>query len=174
MLDDGIFQPSCSGVFHNVWPTSDATWHQQDELLELLQFHQPMEDFLEGQDRVFYDQLPDVIQIYRGCSRDRLHGLSWTTDRRIAESFARGHRGVPVPEPVVARVSIPKSAVLAISIERGESECLSIRIAFRPTRWNWRDDTSGSAPQRNAIALNLVVATRHSFQAKARSPILPA
>ncbi|RVA54278.1 hypothetical protein EN933_10800 [Mesorhizobium sp. M7A.F.Ca.US.001.01.1.1] len=111
-------------VFHKVWPTTDATWRQQDELVELLQFHQPMEEFLKGQDRVFYEQLPDVIQIYRGSSRDRVHGLSWTIDRRIAESFARGHRGVPVPEPVVARVSIPKSAVLAISIERGESELL--------------------------------------------------
>ena len=46
-------------------------------------------------EKTFYDELPDLITAYRGCSTWRKRGLSWTTDRRVAASFAKGHSPVP-------------------------------------------------------------------------------
>ena len=60
--------------------------------------------------------------MHRGCSRPRVRGVSWTTDRAVAKTFARGHRGIRLPEPVVATAMVPKAAIFATFTERNESE----------------------------------------------------
>lgn len=74
--------------------------------------------------RAFFDGLPDPIRVYRGCSRQHVMGIAWTTDRDVAKGFAQGHRGIPVPDAIIAEADIPKSAVFAIFLERDESEVL--------------------------------------------------
>jgi hypothetical protein len=111
-------------VFREVWPTCDNTWEHRDALLDLLRFHQPNEFQIDAGSRAFYEGLPDVIDAYRGCSRSRLYGLSWSTDRAVAASFANGHRAIPVPDPIVAHITIAKPAILAVFTDRGESEIL--------------------------------------------------
>jgi hypothetical protein len=32
----------------------------------------------------FYDGLPNLTSVYRGCARYRIRGLSWTTNRTVA------------------------------------------------------------------------------------------
>ena len=110
--------------FQAVWPTCDDTWFTMDLALEALRWNGPAVDFLSGADREFYVSLPDMIEVYRGCRLSRLRGLSWTTDRTVAASFALGHRGIPVPDAVIASTRIPNWAVLTVSTERGESELL--------------------------------------------------
>jgi hypothetical protein len=44
----------------------------------------------DRQDGEALDALPDVITVFRGCSRDRINGLSWSLDRETARSFAIG------------------------------------------------------------------------------------
>lgn len=126
MLDEVDRLPSAMfwPVFQEVWPTCDSTWAQQEALLDLLRFHQPCQAHLGTADREFFASLPDIVSLYRGCSRDRLLGLSWSTDRAIAETFARGHRGIYVPDPIVAEAQIAKTWILAVSTARGESEIL--------------------------------------------------
>lgn len=111
-------------IFQEVWPTCDGTWAQQEALLDLLRFHWPFDAYLGKADRGFYESLPDVISVFRGCSRDRLFGLSWSTDWTVAETFARGHRGIYVPNPIIAEAKISKAWILAVSTARGEGEIL--------------------------------------------------
>jgi non-ribosomal peptide synthetase component F len=42
----------------------------------------------------------------------------------VAEGFARGHRGIVVSDPVIATAQVYKRDILAIFIERKESEVL--------------------------------------------------
>jgi hypothetical protein len=72
----------------------------------------------------FFRSLPDPISVYRGASRERIAGLSWTTSPIVAWRFARGHRGIRVPDPVIATGTISKSDVLWATDCRNEREIL--------------------------------------------------
>jgi hypothetical protein len=112
-------------VFHTAWAGCDDTWYCKAWLLQYLRFHHhPISgtSFLRGDDRAFFDGLPDLVRVYRGCSWGRARGVSWTTVREVAERFAHGHRGIRVPWPAVASAMIPKSAIFGTYTEREESE----------------------------------------------------
>lgn len=109
-------------IFILGWSECDDTWSESLVLLRILHEHGSGAQFLQGEARSFYEGLPDLVPIFRGCSRQRLRGLSWTTNLEIAEGFARGHRNIRVPDPIVATAKIPKEAIFAVCVERGESE----------------------------------------------------
>jgi hypothetical protein len=90
-------------VFEHEWPTCDATWSFRDLLLTRLRRYAPNPLFKSPPDQ--------TLTVWRGCDRDRVLGLSWTTDRKIAQGFARGHRGIRYPNPVVAYAEVTPSAV---------------------------------------------------------------
>ena len=73
---------------------------------------------------MFFDQLPDQVEVFRGCSRPRVRGVSWTTDRDVAAGFAQGHRSILVPDPVIVSAVIPKGAVFIVGTDRQESEVI--------------------------------------------------
>ncbi|MCZ6774642.1 MAG: hypothetical protein O7G83_22025 [Proteobacteria bacterium] len=114
-------------VFLDAWPNCDATWELRSDLLYLLRrasASEPSRGYFDPDTLAFYDELPDPATIYRGCSHARVRGVSWTTDRDSAATFAHGHRSIPVPDPVVAQATMPKEAVFAVFTERNESEVL--------------------------------------------------
>ncbi len=117
---DNIFWP----VFHLGWSSCDDTWDHKDRLLQMIRERGAARPHLGHDDKVFYDRLPDLIRAYRGCSRSRVNGISWTTDRQVAAAFARGHRGIRVPDPVIAAAIIPKAAVVTVFTDRKESELI--------------------------------------------------
>jgi hypothetical protein len=51
-------------------------------------------ELLEPVARDFYASLPDPVPVWRGCEQARERGLYWTTERAVAEGFARGRRCV--------------------------------------------------------------------------------
>lgn len=79
---------------------------------------------MEAEDRAFYAALPDRITIYRGCHMDRMMGLAWTTDRSTALTYARGHRQIAVPDPILVSATVAKTAILGAYQDRQESEIL--------------------------------------------------
>jgi hypothetical protein len=76
----------------------------------------------------FFVGLPDLAPVWRGCERGRERGLSWTTDRAIAEGFAQGKRCVN-KYPTLVRAEIPKQHIFGVFVKRDESE-----IALDPRR----------------------------------------
>jgi hypothetical protein len=70
----------------------------------------------------FYKTLPEIVTVFRGCSKERILGVSWTTDVAVAQEFARGHRGMSPPNPVVAQARIPNSEIFTVVVHREESE----------------------------------------------------
>jgi len=113
-----IFWP----VFCNLWSACDATWWHQELLIFVLRRYAPA--ILSDDERKIFDALPERVQVYRGCSRERIKGVSWTTERHIAEQFARGHRMIRVPDPVIASAVIAKSDIFITNNDRDEHEVL--------------------------------------------------
>jgi hypothetical protein len=111
-----IFWP----VFCDYWSACEETWWLRDPLLHILRMHAPA---IMPNQKVF-DALPERVQVFRGCSRERIAGLSWTTERHVAERFAHGHRGIPVPDPVVATGTIARPDIFVVISDRNESEVL--------------------------------------------------
>ena len=89
-----------------VWWECYDTWPHQPSLLRLLNRHAATSEARQ-------DDRKKSLTIYRGCSRRRVRGLSWTTNCNIAAQFANGHLGIPVPHPVIASAVIHRRDVLA-------------------------------------------------------------
>ena len=112
------------------WPSCDDTWMVKTRLLQAMKNAGTlMLEFLSEHDRRFFEGLPAQVQVFRGCSRARVRGIAWTMERTIAEGFARGHRGIRVPDPVVAFALIPKDAIFFVTDDRNEKE-----IVLNPRR----------------------------------------
>ena len=132
LLDDCADREVGWSVFHKVWNSCDATWNYCDDLMNFIDtmgIHSeeqtgPPTDYLSPEDREAFEALPNIIPIYRGCSLSKVYGLSWTTDRKIAEKFASGHRGISLVDPVIASLRIPKRHVIGFYTSRKESELL--------------------------------------------------
>ncbi|QOG05138.1 hypothetical protein IGS74_10780 [Aureimonas sp. OT7] len=137
-------------VFLETWSRCDDTWHERRWMLFMLRQHGSAKsgnagrsrDFMSVDGRSFFDSLPDLITIYRGCSRPRVRGLSWTTDQRVARTFARGHRGIRVPAPVIVTARIPKVAIFAVITDRDESELIIDPIRLRNLATTGIDDAN--------------------------------
>lgn len=74
----------------------------------------------------YYNNLPDKVTLYRGCSTgenrsDSCFGISWTTSREVAEFFAFRYtqRG-----RAVYSVQVDKKYIKAIFLERNEFEAI--------------------------------------------------
>lgn len=114
-------------VFTEMWTICDATWEHRSDVCTLLRRHADTRATYDRREReqTFFRSLPERLTVYRGCSRMRQRGVSWTTDREVAAGFAKGHRGIRVPDPVIVECSVSKNIVLAtFAYEREESEVL--------------------------------------------------
>ena len=101
-------------AFAQVWPVCDDTWHLRDHVL----------DEMRARRQVHYRRKSLVVRCYRGCSFERAHGIAWTTDRKVAEEYARGHRQIRVPEPIIVQADIREHNIFVRSDERDESELI--------------------------------------------------
>ena len=125
-------------AFDRAWSVVDASWSYHQEFLALLRRHLPERKFsyLSSNNRPLLETLPTIATVYRGCSADRVHGIAWTLDPGVAECFARGHRGIPVQNAVIAEAQIPREAVFAAFAEREESEVVLDPSYLKNLRWN--------------------------------------
>src|SRR5215472_3137418 len=61
--------------------------------------------FFSPSQRQFFETLPPLVRVFRGCARLRVRGIAWTVDRAVAEDFARGHRGNHLGQSISARMT---------------------------------------------------------------------
>ncbi|MEH2567820.1 hypothetical protein [Bradyrhizobium sp. AZCC 2289] len=120
-------------VFMIHWPNCDDTWALKDRLLSQLRKAAGAASAIRyygDEQRAFFESLPQVLTVYRGCSRQRAAGISWTTETKIAMQFARGHRQITVPEPVIVTAEVDKNDIFAVFTDRSENEivCTPSRI----------------------------------------------
>jgi hypothetical protein len=114
-------------MFFEWWSVCDRNWPHRTNLLKTLRRQArrelPILHFSPAQ-RAFFDDLPMELTVYRGCSLARVQGVSWSLDKIVAQGFARGHRGIPVLEPVVACGRIEKANIFGVCPDRKEAEVI--------------------------------------------------
>lgn len=84
-------------------------------------------DCMSAASRTVYDALPSVFTAYRGQDHSARAGLSWTLERSVAADFARGHRGLHNPSPVILCRTFRKSSVAMVLMGRNEHEVVLFR-----------------------------------------------
>jgi len=78
-------------LLHAVWTSVENLWQYKSVLPILFRGRQTTitEMMTDEDDRKTFDALPDTLDIYRGCQWRNRRGWSWTTERKVAEFFAR-------------------------------------------------------------------------------------
>ena len=91
---------------------------------------------MDEEEQEYFDALPDEVTLFRGCNINELNylkkkgnasclGISWTTDRGVAEFFAFR---VGNKDRVVVSVGVKKSSIIAFLNGRKEYECIFLDI----------------------------------------------
>ena len=114
----------CLQIFLEWGNMCDAPWGYRSDLSEVLRqslAEVALTDMLTPDELAFYASLPDPTPVWRGCEDGRERGLHWTTNRALAEDFARGKRCIN-KNPTLVAAEIPKQHVLAVFAGRQEDE----------------------------------------------------
>lgn len=81
----------------------------------------------------FYESLPEEVTIYRGCAKEEFDdmdlGLSWTTDRGVAEFFAFRF-SEPNRVVIASCAPVPKKYFTAVYTGRSEAEVIANDYIF--------------------------------------------
>lgn len=114
------------------WNAMDDFYHLTEDLRALFRKHfGDEENVCNINNRKWWDKQPETLKVFRGCEADRWDGLSWTLDRKVATSYAKGHKGIKLKNPIVASTTIPKSFVLFCTNDLGEQEVVwDVKVAL--------------------------------------------
>lgn len=93
----------------------------------------PDRDMWSDEAQALYAELPDIVTIYRGGYASNIHGLCWSLDREIAESFPtlNGHR--KPGQPLLAKARVRKQDIALIVLEDDEQEIVTARAKVAST-----------------------------------------
>jgi hypothetical protein len=117
------------------WSGFDAIDHEQFSAEFLKREAAWKIAYMSAKDRTRYRALPESFTIYRGQNRGDPVKNSWTFDRKVAEGFARGHRGMFNPSPVVLTANTTKPNIALLEHNREESEVVLFRpVGFKVNR----------------------------------------
>jgi hypothetical protein len=124
LLEPNIFWP----VFVTWWPDCEANlmhgWLPTTLAARRRILGDNAYDYLDPEDKKFFDALPDRIAIYRGMQEHgRYVGVSWTTNERVAVWFARRFYG---NNRILLSGYVRKTSVIAAFTERNENEVLCL------------------------------------------------
>ena len=77
-----------------------------------------------------FDRIPheEPVTVYRGQDDSAPLGLSWTLSWDVAQDFARGHRNIFNPDPVVLALDVWSSEVAFYTNDREEQEVVLLAI----------------------------------------------
>ena len=126
------------------WSMFDNVGMYADELADAIDLHHwddyPIKPMMDGAELEAFDQLPEVLTVYRGCYALNKWGLSWSLDRTVAERFPFLNRYGGQGRPLLVKATLQKSQVAALKLDRSEAEivtfarpkCVSISTARMP------------------------------------------
>lgn len=108
----------------NAWQMAEWPEQHADQELWLMAFE--MAGFTVDGEPADRAVLPETMTLYRGCTPERLNGMSWTTDLKTAQWFAKRFGD----EGEVYQIEIPSEFVLAKIDGRKEAEVVVDTLAL--------------------------------------------
>lgn len=106
------------------WSGSDNIFAYRNILKNLLPKSGPVQEMMTDREMAAYEALPEVVTIYRGCGEQNMKGASWSLDRDVAAKFPFLNR-YKVSNPMLITSQIAKSQILAVKLDRQESEVIT-------------------------------------------------
>lgn len=133
--DDWLRELGCQ------WTGFDNVNIYADELADAVFMHHwddnPIKPMMDEAELEAFDQLPEVLTVYRGCYAHNKWGFCWSLDRAVAERFPFLNRYGCEGRPLLVKAALQKTQVAALKLERSEAEivtfvrpkCISISTA---------------------------------------------
>jgi len=141
-----IFWP----VWLHHWSMIDGGGEYQPYLPDMFKRKGSAHPYLENDAKSYFNSLPDMVPVYRGCDERFKDGVSWTTNRKVAEFFATGNRCGRPRHPVVVTGRIEKRSpnFYYCDNSRNEAEiiCTPAIEAVEPYREPWPGDPDWKRP----------------------------
>lgn len=110
-------------IVSSVWTDSENIWQNVDVWMDLWSSDHHRHDLVMDEDEMeVFDNLPEIVNVYRGTQRGLPLGLSWTTDHERAEWFANRYGQ---DNALVVEGKVNKAYVLAYFLGRGEQEIVA-------------------------------------------------
>lgn len=109
------------------WSTCDNISAYRIELEGILNPSGAIYFMMNNEEQKFYEGLPEIVTIYRGCDEQNTDGICWSLDRDIAIEFPFLDR-YKAKIPVLVTATISKDEIVAVKLDRDELEV----IAFYP------------------------------------------
>lgn len=109
------------------WQISNASRALESVILETFRqraTESPASKFMSAADCEFFERLANPVPVFRGCSKRNIRGMAWTTDKGVAEFFAREGRFSRPYNPVIASAVVEKAQVFFILTDREESRVI--------------------------------------------------
>jgi hypothetical protein len=113
------------------WTDGDVFWEVMNEAwssFDLIPHKEFVKAFRQFKAFAPREGIPPRVTVYRGQSKNSPLGLSWTTSRAVAESFAHGHRGIRNPYSVVYSLEVTRKQIAFLCDDREESEVVLFNI----------------------------------------------
>lgn len=111
-------------VCGEAWSCCDNIGAARLLLRQLLPAHGPVAPMMDTPECMAWDALPERLTIYRGCGPSNMLGASWSLNRDTAARFPFLNR-YRQPKPLLVTATVKKSHVLAIKLDRKESEIIA-------------------------------------------------
>ena len=81
-------------------------------------------EMMEPDEYQQFEQLPNLVTIYRGCSRENIDGACYSLNIETAKSFVRLNR-YQVEHPILVTATVYKHEVIALKNDREEHEIIT-------------------------------------------------
>jgi len=85
----------------------------------------PIRPMMTRKELYRWRSLPDMVTIYRGCSRNDPRGFSWSLSKDVADRFPFLNRYL-APDPVVLTAEVKKIDIIAVKLDRAEEEIITL------------------------------------------------
>jgi len=108
------------------WPAVDYSADFHYILPGLFKRKGPAHAYYDDEAKGIFGGLPGTITVYRGCDRRFVGGVSWSTEREVAEFFATGGRYGRPDDPVIVTATIQKSSPDLFYVKPGEGEIVCL------------------------------------------------
>ena len=106
----------------SIWTDTENGWQNLEQWRALFNSDRPARNYLmDENEHATLQNLPDTVEIYRGCQKGiNEDGISWTLNRDRAEFFANRF----TKQGIVLTKQINKSDIIAVFNGRGEAEVI--------------------------------------------------
>lgn len=107
------------------WSLCDNISEYLDDLVQVLPEDGPIIEMMDSAERAEFESLPDVVTVYRGAGKVNRWGASWSPDEQVARGFPTLQR-YRQKYPMLYTARVPKNRILAIKLDRGEREVVTL------------------------------------------------